>query len=123
MDPRLKKQRILKTRHRRVRRKASGTAERPRLVVSRSLKNIEAQVVDDVAGKSFVGLSSLSKDVEAKISGVSGKCEKSRIVGRLLAEKAIESGIKMVVFDRGGHRFHGRVKALAEGARAGGLEF
>ena len=123
MDHNIKKRLILKNRHRRIRRKVAGNSERPRLSVSRSLKNIEAQVIDDSAGRSLLGLSSLSKDVQAQLSGAGGKCEKSRAVGRLLAEKALKMGIKQVVFDRGGQRYHGRIKALADGAREGGLEF
>lgn len=91
--------------------------------MSRSLRNIEAQIVDDVAGRSILGVSSLSKEVREPLAQVQGKCEKSKIVGRLLGEKAIRAGIKRVIFDRGGHRYHGRVKALAEGAREAGLEF
>lgn len=123
MDHNVKKRSILKTRHRRIRRKVAGDAERPRLSISRSLKNVEAQVIDDVAGRSILGVSSLSKEVRGQLSGTGGKCAQSRVVGRLLAEKALQSGIRQVVFDRGGHRYHGRVKALAEGAREGGLKF
>jgi large subunit ribosomal protein L18 len=125
MERHIKKQMVMKTRHRRVRRKVIGSAERPRLSVSRSLKNVEAQLVDDVAGRSLLGVSSLAKEVREQVAGagVSGKCAQGRAVGRLLAEKALQSGIQKVVFDRGGHRYHGRIKALAEGAREGGLQF
>ena len=123
MNPNVRKRLTLETRHRRIRRRATGDSERPRLCVSRSLRNIEAQIVDDVAGRSILGVSSLSKEVREQLAPVQGKCEKSKIVGRLLGEKAIRSGIKRVIFDRGGHRYHGRVKALAEGAREAGLEF
>lgn len=121
MDRHIKKHQVLENRHRRVRRRLSGNSERPRLSVSKSLKNIEAQLIDDIAGRSILGLSSRSKEFQARGSG--GKIEMSRAVGRLLAEKALQSGYKKVVFDRGGHLYHGRIKALAEGAREGGLEF
>ncbi len=123
MNHHIKKQLVLKTRHRRVRRKVAGSAEQPRLSVSRSLKNVEAQLIDDVAGRSLLGMSSLSKEVREQVAGAGGKCAQGRVVGRLLAEKALQSGIQKVVFDRGGFRYHGRVKALAEGAREGGLKF
>lgn len=125
MDRHIKKRMVLETRHRRVRRKVIGSAERPRLSVSRSLKNVEAQLIDDVAGRSLLGVSSLSKEVREQMAGVgaSGKCAQGRVVGRLLAEKALRAGIQKVVFDRGGYRYHGRIKALAEGAREGGLQF
>ena len=123
MDRHIKKQLVLKNRHRRIRRRMSGTPERPRLSVSRSLSHVEAQLIDDIAGRSLMGISSQSKGVQAQFSGVSGKVGKSKLVGRLLAEKALQSGIKKVVFDRGGHLYHGRIRALAEGAREGGLEF
>jgi large subunit ribosomal protein L18 len=109
-------------RHRRVRKKVTGTAERPRLVVYRSLNNMEGQVVDDVRGVTLLGLSTLGQD--AKSSGSDGnKSDRSRAAGKMLAERAKEKGITKVVFDRGGYLYHGRVKAFAEGAREGGLEF
>ena len=123
MDRHIKKQLVMKTRHRRVRRKVAGSAEQPRLSVSRSLKNVEAQLIDDVTGRSLLGVSSLSKEVREQVAGAGGKCAQGRVVGRLLAERALQSGIQQVVFDRGGHRYHGRIKALAEGAREGGLKF
>ena len=123
MDRHTKKRQVLETRHRRIRRKVVGTANRPRLSVSRSLNHIEAQLIDDVARRSLLGLSSQSKAVQDRFSGITGKVEKSKVVGHLLAEKALQSGIKRVVFDRGGRLYHGRIKALAEGAREGGLEF
>ena len=111
-------------RHRRVRGKVNGTAARPRLVVYRSLNHVEGQVVDDVTGRTLVGLSTIAKDLREK-RGAEGltKTEASRAAGRQLAEKAREMGITSVVFDRGGYLYHGRVKAFAEGAREGGLEF
>jgi large subunit ribosomal protein L18 len=111
-------------RHRRVRGKVNGTSERPRLVVYRSLNHIEGQVIDDVAGRTVVGLSTMAADVRA-LKGTDGltKTEASRAAGKALAEKARAAGITAVVFDRGGYLYHGRVKAFAEGAREGGLEF
>jgi len=108
-------------RHVRVRKKVYGTAERPRLNVYRSLKNIYAQVIDDEAGRTLVAASSLDK--ELKDLGYGGNKQAAREVGKLIAKKAIENGIKQVVFDRGGYLYHGRVLELAEGAREGGLEF
>ena len=109
-------------RHRRVRGKVHGTEERPRLVVYRSLNHIEGQVVDDVAGRTIVGISTNAQALRDRKSELS-KSESSREAGRLLAEKAREAGVTSVVFDRGGYLYHGRVKAFAEGAREGGLEF
>ena len=109
-------------RHRRVRRKVVGTAERPRLVVFRSLKNIEAQVVDDTKGVTLFGISTLTADVKSE-GGELSKADRGRVAGKLLAQRAREAGVTRVVFDRGGYLYHGRVKAFAEGAREGGLEF
>jgi len=108
-------------RHRRVRKKVVGTTERPRLAVYRSLNNIEAQVIDDTRGVTLLGISTLATAV--KEGGELKKAERGRLAGKLLAEKAKEQGITRVVFDRGGYLYHGRVKAFAEGAREGGLEF
>ena len=107
-------------RHLRVRKKISGTAERPRLAVFRSEKNIYAQVIDDVAGNTLVSASTLDKDFSSKVG--SNK-EAAKLVGEIIAKKAIEKGIKEVVFDRGGYVYHGRIQELAEGARTAGLEF
>ncbi len=106
-------------RHKRVRGKISGTAERPRLNVFRSSTNIYAQIIDDVAGHTLCAASTLEKGFEGKGSNK----EAARKVGKLIAQKAAEKGITNVVFDRGGYIFHGRVKELAEGAREGGLNF
>ena len=106
-------------RHYRVRKNISGTAERPRLNVFRSLNHIYAQVIDDVNGVTLVSASSLDKGFE----GYGGNIEGAKAVGKAVAEKAVAAGIKAVVFDRGGYVYHGRVAALAEGAREGGLEF
>lgn len=122
----LKKSRALqrKRRHFRVRNKVQGTAERPRLVVFRSLKNIEGQLVDDDAGSTITGLSTLSPELkDFKPEGQNVRTELAHAAGKLLAEKAKAKGIESVVFDRGGYRYHGRVKAFADGAREGGLEF
>ena len=109
-------------RHRRVRKKVTGTSERPRLAVKRSLNNIEGQVIDDVQGVTVIGLSTLAGDVKSSAEEMT-KTERARLAGKLLAERAREKGITKVVFDRGGYLYHGRVKAFAEGAREGGLEF
>ena len=109
-------------RHKRVRSRVSGTPERPRLNVFRSLTNIYAQVIDDVAGRTLVSASTVDKEIAAQVAGKK-KTEAAKIVGKVLAERAKGAGINQVVFDRGGYQFHGRVAALAEGAREGGLEF
>ncbi len=106
-------------RHQRVRKNISGTAERPRLNVFRSAKHIYAQIIDDVKGATLVAASSMDKDFE----GYGGNVDGAKAVGKKIAEKAAAAGIKEVVFDRGGYVYHGRVAALAEGAREGGLEF
>jgi large subunit ribosomal protein L18 len=105
--------------HKRIRARVSGSAERPRLAVYRSLKHIYAQVIDDRAGRTLVSASSNDKNV--KVSG--GNLAGAKEIGRAIAERAKEKGITRVVFDRGGYLYHGRVKALAEAAREGGLEF
>ncbi len=107
-------------RHLRVRKKIHGTAERPRLAVFRSEKNIYAQIIDDVAGRTLVAASSLDKDFSLKVG--SNK-EAAKLVGEAVAKKAVEAGITEVVFDRGGYVYHGRVQMLAEGAREAGLKF
>lgn len=106
-----------------IRKKLSGIPERPRLSVYRSLNNIYAQVVDDTTGKTLVSASSLSKEIVEDIKNTKGKTAKSKLVGTLLAKKAIENKVSTVVFDRNGYRYHGRVQAVAEGAREGGLKF
>jgi large subunit ribosomal protein L18 len=111
------------TRHKRVLKKMRGTAERPRLVVFRSLKNIEGQLVDDDRGATLIGISTLSIDGPVDVEDLSGKMAASYVAGRALAEKATAQGIESIVFDRGGYRYQGRVKAFADGARAGGLKF
>ena len=106
-------------RHVRVRGKISGTPERPRLNVFRSNANIYAQIIDDVNGVTLVSANTLEKEFE----GATGNCEAAKKVGAVLAERAKAKGIEQVVFDRGGYIFHGRVAALAEGARDAGLKF
>ena len=107
--------------HTRIRRKVKGTPERPRLAVFRSVKHIYAQVIDDVAGHTVVAASSSEKATAAGKGG--GNMSGAKAIGKLVAERAKDKGIKSVVFDRGGYHYHGRVKALAEAAREAGLEF
>lgn len=109
-------------RHLRVRTKVAGTAERPRLSVFRSANHIYAQLVDDVAGRTLASASSLEPGVRESLKGMN-KVEKAAAIGKLLSERAMEKGIKEVVFDRGGYLYHGRVESLAKGAREGGLLF
>lgn len=107
-------------RHSRVRKKVAGTAARPRLVVTRSARHIYAQVVDDTVGHTLVAASTLDAGIRG---GEGDKTARARRVGALVAERATAAGIAAVVFDRGGYRYHGRVAALADGAREGGLQF
>lgn len=107
----------------RVRKLISGTSETPRLTVFRSLNNMYAQLIDDTKGVTIVEASSLSKDLADDLKNSKGKVSKSKLVGKLLAKKAVEKGIKSAVFDRNGFTYHGRVKAVADGAREGGLKF
>ena len=109
-------------RHRRVRKKISGTPERPRLNVFRSLGDIYAQVIDDEAGCTLASASSIDKELRSQMKGLS-KTEQAELVGKKVAERAKEAGVKEVIFDRGGYRYIGRVRALADGAREGGLQF
>jgi large subunit ribosomal protein L18 len=106
----------------RIRHKVSGTAERPRLTVFRSLSHIYAQAIDDVSGKTVGHCSTLAKDVKGPAGDVN-KSEAAKLVGKAIAAQLKSKGIKAVVFDRNGYLYHGRIKALAEGAREGGLEF
>ena len=106
-----------------IRKKIKGSAERPRLVVFRSLKNIYAQLIDDVNGRTLISASSLEKELSSKMKVVKGKTGQSKLLGVLLAERAKEVKIGKVVFDRNGYLFHGRVKAVADGARESGLIF
>ena len=107
-------------RHSRVRKKVTGTAERPRLVVFRSTRHIEAQVVDDTAGRTLASASTMESDLRTTDGD---KTAKAQTVGKLVGERAKDAGVTSVVFDRGGYRYHGRVAAVADGAREAGLEF
>ncbi|HWO73355.1 MAG TPA: 50S ribosomal protein L18 [Dehalococcoidia bacterium] len=109
-------------RHQRVRKRLFGTSERPRLSVYRSLSHIYAQVIDDVSRRTLVAASDIEAGLRDQTAGMK-KAEVATMVGKLVAQRAKEKGISRVVFDRGGYPFHGRVKALAEAARAAGLEF
>lgn len=106
----------------RIRRKISGTASRPRLSVFRSLNKIYAQLIDDTTGTTLAAASSLSKEIENELKETKGKIAQSVIVGKLLAKKALEANITSAVFDRNGFKYHGRIKALADGTREGGLK-
>jgi large subunit ribosomal protein L18 len=109
-------------RHTRVRKNIAGTAARPRLNVFRSLSGIYAQVIDDQAGRTLLSASSVDRDLREKLKGLK-KAEQAKLIGQTLAERAKDKGIQAVVFDRGGYRYIGRVKAFADGAREGGLQF
>ena len=109
-------------RHKRVRRKVSGTTQRPRLCVFRSSNNIYAQIIDDTNRVTLVAASSLEADVKGAVNHTGNK-EAAKLVGHLVAKKAVEKGITEVVFDRGGYLYHGRIKELAEAAREAGLKF
>jgi large subunit ribosomal protein L18 len=119
MIKKIEKKEIRNRIHRRIRRKLSGTAERPRLAVFRSVAHIYAQVIDDAASTTLVSASSVDKDGKTK----GGNVTAAKAIGKLVAERAKEKGIKSVVFDRGGYQYHGRIKALADAAREAGLEF
>jgi large subunit ribosomal protein L18 len=108
--------------HRRVRQKVAGSPERPRLTVYRSLNQIYAQVIDDRAGTTLVSASSIDKETRKETKG-GGNIATAKIIGRIIAERAIAAGITKVVFDRGGYKYHGRVQALANAAREAGLKF
>jgi large subunit ribosomal protein L18 len=122
MDKAKRKRLARLRRHARVRKRMNGTAERPRLCVFRSLKHIHTQIIDDTQGHTLVAACTLDAEVKTKVSG-KDKSAQAAMVGELLAQRATEAGIKQVVFDRGGYQYHGRVKALAEAARKGGVEF
>ena len=109
-------------RHERVRKSLSGNSERARLTVFRSHLHIYTQLIDDVTGVTLAGASTLSPELRDSLKGKS-KSERGKEVGKLIAARAAQKGIKLVRFDRGGYRYHGRIKAVAEGAREGGLEF
>lgn len=109
-------------RHQRIREGLSGTAQRPRLCLHRSLNNLQAQIIDDSVGKVLMGKSTLAKEIKSKIK-TGGNVGAASILGEIVAAEAIKKGIKQVAFDRGGYLYHGRVKAFAEAARRAGLEF
>jgi len=109
-------------RHARVRKNVQGTAQRPRLSVFRSLSEIYAQVIDDAIGNTVASASTIDEELRIKMKGLK-KSEQAKLVGKAVAERAIGKGVKAVVFDRGGFKYSGRIKALADGAREGGLEF
>ena len=111
-----------KRRHERIRRHLHGTAERPRLNVFRSLQHIYAQVIDDDLGNTLVAASTVDPELREQLDGLN-KSQQATRVGQLVARRALDKGLRKVVFDRGGYPYHGRVKALADGAREGGLEF
>lgn len=113
--------RLRKKKH--INKVVSGTAERPRLVVFKSLKHVYAQLVDDVSQRTLTGMSSLSKEVQDKLKSSKGKIEQAKIIGKSIAKKAQAMKIERVVFDRNGYLYHGRVKAVAEAAREAGLKF
>jgi large subunit ribosomal protein L18 len=113
-----------KRRHSRVRKQLTGMSERPRLNVFRSLNHIYAQVIDDLTGVTLAAASSLDESIrDVKVADGKGKTERAVLVGKLVAERAQKAGITQVVFDRGGYKYHGRVKALAEASREAGLKF
>ena len=120
MIKKVDKNTIRKARHQRIRNKVNGTPERPRMCVFRSLNNIYVQVIDDVAGNTLAAVSTLDKDMASKIKGKTKK-EAAKAIGEAVAKKAMDKGVKEVVFDRGGYVYTGRVAEVAEGARAAGL--
>jgi large subunit ribosomal protein L18 len=119
MIRKIEKKEIRNRIHQRIRRKLSGTAERPRLAVFRSVAHIYVQVIDDAEGKTLVSASTVDKTAKSK----GGNVAAAKSIGKLVADRAKEKGIKKVVFDRGGYQYHGRIKALADAAREAGLEF
>jgi len=118
----LKKQLLRQRRHHRVRKRVVGTPEKPRLNVFRSINNIYAQVIDDAEGKTIVTASTLDGEIKSQIK-TGGNIDAAKLVGEVIAKRTVEKGIEQVVFDRGGFKYHGRVAALADGARAAGLKF
>lgn len=116
------KEEARKRRHIRIRKRVSGSAARPRLCVYKSLNHIYAQIIDDTRGYTLVSASTLDDALKSE-NGHKGNVAMAKKIGRLIASRAIEAGVKKIVFDRGGYKYHGRIKALAEGVREGGLEF
>ncbi len=122
MVKKVSRQEVRAKKHLKIRNRFSGTAERPRLAVFRSNNNMYAQVIDDVAGNTIVSASTLEKDIKGQLKNTDD-CEAAALVGDVVAKRAMEKGIKEVVFDRAGYIYHGKVAALAEAARKAGLEF
>ncbi len=122
MINKIDKNAIRQRKHARVRKHIGGTSERPRLCVFRSLSHIYAQVIDDVTGNTLASASSLDAEIKDKVKST-GNCETAKLVGELVAKRALDKSIEDVVFDRGGYLYHGRIAALAEGAREAGLKF
>ncbi|MGC9356702.1 MAG: 50S ribosomal protein L18 [Anaerolineae bacterium] len=122
MKPEVNRRKARERRRLHVRKKVKGTSERPRLNVFRSLNHIYAQVIDDSKGHTLVSASTVDGEVRDQVDGVN-KTEQAKIVGRVVAERALDKGIQQVVFDRAGYKYHGRIKALAEAAREAGLDF
>ena len=122
MKPEVNREKARDRRHRHIRKRAVGTPVRPRLNVFRSLNHIYAQVIDDSAGLTLACASTVDHEVRDQVVGLK-KTEQASVVGRIVAERAVAKGVEKVVFDRGGYKYHGRVKALAEAARKAGLEF
>ena len=122
MVKKVSRQEVRAKKHLKIRNRFSGTAERPRLAVFRSNNNMYAQVIDDVAGNTIVSASTLEKDIKGQLKNTDD-CEAAALVGDVVAKRAMEKGIKKVVFDRAGYIYHGKVAALAEAARKAGLEF
>ncbi len=122
MKPEVNRNRARRRRHIHVRKRVEGTPECPRLNVFRSLNHIYAQIIDDSVGRTLASASTVDRGLDEQVAGLK-KTEQAKLVGKALAERALDKGIKRVVFDRGGYKYHGRVKALAEAAREAGLEF
>jgi large subunit ribosomal protein L18 len=122
MKPEVDRRKARERRRRHIRKRVQGTPERPRLNVFRSLNHIYAQVIDDTVGYTLTSASTIDTEVQDQVSDMT-KTEQAEVVGRLVAERALEKGIDKVVFDRAGYKYHGRVKALAEAAREAGLKF
>jgi large subunit ribosomal protein L18 len=122
MKPEVSRDKARARRHKHVRRSVVGTPERPRLNVFRSLSHIYAQVIDDSVGVTLASASTVDREVRDQVAGLK-KTEQASVIGKLVAERAVAKGISKVVFDRGGYKYHGRVKALAEAAREAGLDF
>ena len=122
MKPEVDRRKARLRRRAHIRKRVSGTPERPRLSVFRSLDHIYAQVVDDTVGCTLVSASTIDREIRDDVAGLA-KVDQARVVGKTVAERALAKGVKMVVFDRGGYKYHGRVKALAESAREAGLDF